>query len=119
VLISQGYCATFGIEVPAPFYLQTLVSDIYPDPNYFVNRDTNASLNALQSVINSAEDTSRDMHVWAEHITGERTCWWNYQEGDVASLASFLELDALFFNKLKEVCLSHFDNETHRIPVIS
>jgi hypothetical protein len=108
VLISHGYCATFGIEVPAPFYMQSLVAEIYPDPNYFVHRDGDSRLNALQSLINSAEETTPDSHSWAEWMTDMKTCWWNDKEGDVASLPDFFELDALFFKKINQVCFQPF-----------
>jgi hypothetical protein len=112
VLISHGYCATFGIEVPAPFYMQSLVAEIYPDPNYFVNPDGNSRLNALQSLINSAEETTPDSHFWAEYMTEMKTCWWNDTEGNVASLPDFFELDALFFKKMKQVWFEHFVSVT-------
>jgi len=105
VLISHGYCATFGIEVPAPYHLQSLLGNFYPDPNSFCCDSLRDKDEGLRAAISADEETNTDGHRWAEAMTEGVGSWWRNNDGDVSTLPSFSDLDTMFFKKIQKVSL--------------
>lgn len=112
-MISQGYCSTFAIDVPVPFFLQSLLGGFYPTCLRF--RDELALEHmrlSLQDSYEGMEELGSHARDFVDFITQGMFSWWDLVDRfEHGFIPSFRDLDNVFHRKINEVSKNIVGNE--------